>query len=165
MRGWFLSRHHLLSDPVVSGRIPRAGRQLLHAGDPDFIDRRITDIRNVAEPDRLGTGRLAMAVHSRSVAIAPCRTRRAVLPDRFSAPGPMAATRRNRVAGKRAGNREAEQREGRTSIPASIAHGYPYPALRAGVLLFERGKLRRRLFPADHHQGLWGQRYPDRPAG
>ena len=35
-----------------------------------------------------GVGRLAMAVHSRSVAIAPCGTRRAVLPDRFPAPGP-----------------------------------------------------------------------------
>ena len=72
MRGWLLSRHHLLSDLVVSGPVSRAGRQLLHVGDPDFIDHWIADIRNVAEPDRLGIGRLAMAVHSRSVAIAPC---------------------------------------------------------------------------------------------
>jgi hypothetical protein len=40
-----LSRHHLLSDFVVPRGVPRSNGQLLHAGDPDFIRRRVTDFR------------------------------------------------------------------------------------------------------------------------
>ena len=69
VRGGLLSGHHLLSDLVVSGGIPRSGHQLVHAGDPDFIDRWSADLRDVAERDWLGAGRLAMAIHSGGVAI------------------------------------------------------------------------------------------------
>ena len=36
--------------------------------------------------------------------------------------------------------------------------------LRLRLFLPQRGELRRRLLPADHHQGLWRQQFPDRPA-
>ena len=44
-RGRFLSRHHLLSDPVVPGRIPRAHRRLLHGRDPALDRDRRADLR------------------------------------------------------------------------------------------------------------------------
>ena len=64
-------------------------------------------------------GRLAMAVHSRGTAIDPGRTRCTILSDRFSAPSPLAAERRNCLVGDRASNREKEQGEGRTSFSVS----------------------------------------------
>ena len=58
--------------------------------------------------ERLGTGRLAVAVHSRSVAVRSGRHRRAGLSDRFPAPGALAATGGDRLAGERAGHREGK---------------------------------------------------------
>ena len=46
LRGGLLSGHHLLSDPVVPGGLPRPGHQPVHAGNPDFVDHRITDLRD-----------------------------------------------------------------------------------------------------------------------
>ncbi len=69
-----------------------------------------------AGPERLGTGRLAVAVHSRSVAVRSGRHRRAGLSDRFPAPGELAATGRDRLAGERAGHREGKQGKGRTPL-------------------------------------------------
>src|ERR1700754_2369501 len=71
LRGGLLSRHHILSNTVVPGSVSRTGRQLFHAGDSDFVHYRIPDFRNAAESDRLGAGRLAMAIHSRSAAVDP----------------------------------------------------------------------------------------------
>src|ERR1700704_211718 len=155
MRGRFLPWHHLLFNLVVSSGVSRSGNQLLHAGDPNFIHRRSTDLRIVAERDWVGLGRLAMAVHSRGAAIDPGRTRCARLSDRFSAPGPLVAEGRNCLVGDRASNREKEQGEGRTSFPVSGPHGYPHFALRSGILLSECGELRSGLLLANHHQGLW----------
>ena len=90
---------------------------------------------------------------------------RAVLPDRFSAPGALAEGGRNRVAGERAGHGETQQGEGRASVAVPGAHRRQDPDVRAGLFLPERGELRRRLLPADHHQGLWRQRHPNRIAG
>ena len=79
----------------------------------------------------------------------------AILSDRFSAPSPLAAERRNCLVGDRASNREKEQGEGRTSFPVSGPHGYPHFAVRSGILLPECGELRSCLLLANHHQGLW----------
>src|ERR1700738_2793523 len=100
MRGRFLPRYHFLSNLVVARGVPRSGNQLLYAGDPNFIHRWGTDLRDVAERVRPGAGRLAMAVHSRGVAIGSGGNLRVVLSDRFSAPIPLAADDRNLVAGK-----------------------------------------------------------------
>jgi len=48
--GRILPRHHLLSDPVVSCRLPRPRHQPVHAGDPDLLHHRLTDLGAVAEP-------------------------------------------------------------------------------------------------------------------
>src|SRR6185312_4814140 len=93
MRGRLLSWHHLLSDFMVPGGVPRSGGQLLHAGDPDFIDRRVTNFRDVAQLDRLGAGWLAMALHYRGAALDSRGTLRGALSDRFSARGALAAER------------------------------------------------------------------------
>jgi MFS family permease len=92
--------------------VPRSSNQLLYAGDPNFVDRWGTDLRVIAQRVWLGAGRLAMAIHSRGVAIGSSGILRVVLFDRFSAPGPLAAERRNCVAGERASNREKKQGEG-----------------------------------------------------
>ena len=83
-----------------------------HAGDPNLVDRGGTDLRVIAQRVWLGTGRLAMAIRSRGVAIGSSGILRVVLFDRFSAPGTLAAERRNCVAGERASNREKKQGEG-----------------------------------------------------
>src|SRR6185369_6279537 len=105
IRGRLLPGHHLLSNLVVSRGLPRAGHQLLYAGDSNLVDRGGADLRTVAQRVWLGTGRLAMAIHSRSVAIDSGGLLRVVLSNRFSAPGPLAAEGRNRVAGERASDR------------------------------------------------------------
>src|SRR5690348_14465442 len=98
LRGGLFPGHHLLSDALVPGSIPRAGHQFVHAGDPDFVDRGIADLRAVARHNRLGTGRLAMALHSGGVAVGSGWNWRLGLSDRFAAPGALAATRRDRLA-------------------------------------------------------------------
>ena len=110
LRGGLLSRHHFLSDPVVPGGVPRPGHQPVHAGDPDFVHHWVADLGTAAGPDGLGTGRLAVAVHSRSVAVGSGGHLRPDLSDRFSAPGALAAPRRDCVAGERAGHREGRTR-------------------------------------------------------
>src|SRR6476661_10699732 len=112
IRGRFLPGYHLLSNLVVSRGVPRSGDQLLYAGHPNLVDRWGADLRDVAQRVWLGAGRLAMAIHSRGVAIGSRGILRVVLSDRFSAPGPLAAGRRNCVAGERASNREKKQGEG-----------------------------------------------------
>ncbi len=104
MRGRFLPGYHLLSNLVVSRGVPRSSNQLLYAGHPNLVHRWGTDLRDVAQCVWLGAGRLAMAIHSGGVAIDSGGTLRVVLSDRFSAPSPLAAERRNCVAGKRASN-------------------------------------------------------------
>ena len=165
LRGGLLSGHHLLPDAVVPGGLSRSGDQPVHAGDPDFFDHRITNLRDAARRDGLGAGRLAVAVHYRGVAVGSGGHRRPDLSDRFSATGPLAAKRRDRLAGRRAGDREEKQGEGRTPFVVAGAYGSPHFAVRSGVFLPECRKLRRGLLPADHHQGFWRERYPDRIAG
>ena len=166
MRGRLLSRHHLLSDPVVSGGLPRPRHQLLHAGNPDFLHRRGPYLRHAAQPEWEGIGRLAMAVHSRSVALDLGGTSRCCsISPIFRSRRAGCRKRRNCVAGERASNREEEQGESRTPLVVSGAHRYPHPTVRSGVLLSECGKLWSCLLSAYHHQELRGQRYPDRVFG
>jgi hypothetical protein len=63
-RSRLLSRHHLLSDPVVPRGIPRPHRRLLHGRDPAFDRDRRADLGPAAHAARRRRARrLAMAVH------------------------------------------------------------------------------------------------------
>ena len=64
----------------------------------------------------------------------------------------------------RAGHGEKQQGEGRTSLVAAGVDRSAHLALCTGVFLSQCRKLRRGLLPADHHQGFWRQRHPDRIA-
>ena len=57
-----------------------------------IVDYRIAYLRDAARRDGLGVGRLAVAIHSRGVAVGSGGHRRSDLPNRFPAPGPLAAT-------------------------------------------------------------------------
>src|ERR1700681_3889294 len=91
-RGGVFFWDHLLFDSVVPRGLPRPGHQLVHVGDPDFVDHRIAYLRDAARRDGLGVARLAVAIHSRGVAVGSGGHRRSDLPNRFPAPGPLAAT-------------------------------------------------------------------------
>ena len=91
VRSRLLSGNHLLPNVMVSCRVPRPGRQFLHAGDSHFIDYRVTDFRDVAQPHGLGSGRLAMALHRRGATVNSRRRQRGVLSHRLSKPGALAA--------------------------------------------------------------------------
>lgn len=62
-------------------------------GNPYFVDRWIAYIRDAARPDGMGFGRLAVAIHSRGVAVRSGGHQRLGLSNRFAAAGSLASTR------------------------------------------------------------------------
>jgi MFS family permease len=119
----FFPGHHLLSNLVVSGGVPRSGNQLLYAGDPisSIVGAPISGLLlNVSGWGLEGWQWLFILEALPSVLVGFCVL---FLSDRFSAPSPLAAERRNCVAGDRASDREKKQGEGRTSFAVSSTHG------------------------------------------
>ena len=98
-RGRLLSRHHPVSDLLVSGGIPRAlSRRVCDRGAGLYRDRR-ADLGSVARPRRRdGTEGLAMAVHHRGHSLGPARYRHMVLSHRPSGEGQLADRRAEGVA-------------------------------------------------------------------